>query len=43
MLTHAGGSTKEDVVWFNLGGTDRLILGRTSQYQDKQNIDLTKL
>ena len=32
MLTHAGGSVKEDVVWFNLCGTDRLRLGRTSQY-----------
>ena len=32
MLAHAGGSIKEDVVWFNLGGTDRLRLGCTSQY-----------
>ena len=31
MLTHAGGSIKEDV-WLNLGGTDRLRLGCTSQY-----------
>ena len=31
-LTHAGDSIKEDVVWFNLGGTVRLRLGRTSQY-----------
>ena len=29
MLTHAGGSIKEDAVWFNLGGTDRLRLGST--------------
>ena len=42
MLTHAGGSIKEDD-WLNLGGTDRLRLGCTSQYQYKQNIDLTKI
>ena len=43
MVTHASGSVKEDVVSFNLCGTDRLRLGRTSQYQHKQNIDLTRL
>ena len=39
MLTYAGGLIKEDVVLFNLGGTDKLRLGSTSQYQQKQNLN----
>ena len=30
--THAVDSIKENDVWFNNGGSDRLRLGRTSQY-----------